>query len=174
MVGLLMLLTSCHARDRVHDSKLYDRVAHGGDHNTSASVPGKMAAVGNDSITTECEHESYANASKGLIVGQAGLHQDVFALRDRASPAANAYTLNEALLLEDLLRAEAKVASHSAEQANCIDEFAEHFATLTDVLVQADKVQRELHLSAFNEATRQADDLQEKQRGSEPAAKTPR
>jgi hypothetical protein len=133
-----------------------------------------MAAVGNDSITAECEHETYANASKGLIVGQEGLHEDVFALRDRAALAANAYSLNEALLLEDLLRAEAKVASHSAEQANCIDAFAEHLGTLTDKLVQADKVQRELHLSAFNEATRQADDLLEKQSGSGPAAKTPR
>jgi hypothetical protein len=174
VVGLLILLAGCRVRDRVHESKPYDRVANGGYHNTPASVDGKMAAVGNDSITTECGHESYANASKGLIVGQAGLHEDVFALRDRASLAANAYSLNEALLLEDLLRAEAKVASHSAEQANCIDEFAEHFATLTDVLVQADKVQRELHLSAFNEATRQADDLLEKQSRSGPAAKTPR
>jgi hypothetical protein len=172
VVGLLILLAGCRDRDKVHESN--DRVAHGGYHNTPASVPGKMAAVGNDSITTECEHESYTNASKGLIVGNAGLHEDVFALRDRASLATNAYSLNEALLLEDLLRAEAKVASHSAEQANCIDEFAEHFATLTDTLVQADKVQRELHLSAFNEATRQADDLLEKQSRSEPAAKTPR
>ena len=85
MVGLLILLAGCRVRDRVHESN--DRVAHGGYHNTPAPGPGKMAAVGNDSITTECEHETYANASKGLIVGEARLHEDVFAMRDRASLA---------------------------------------------------------------------------------------
>ena len=170
MVGLLMLLTGCRVRDRVHESGLYDRITHGGYHNAAARVPGKMAAVGNDTITAECEHESYANASKGLIVGEAGLHEDVFALRDRASLAAKAYSLSEALRLEDLLRAEAKIPTHSAQQADCIDEFAEHLETLTDTLVQADKVQRELDLSAFEDSTRQAEDQQKRQHQSQQSA----
>jgi hypothetical protein len=176
MVGVLILLTGCRGRDRVHESGFYDRIAHGGYRNAAAPVPGKMAAVGNDTITAECGHESYANASKGLIVGEAGLHEDVFALRDRASLAANAYSLSEALRLEELLRAEAKVPTHSAQQADCIDEFAEHLGTLTDTLVQADKVQREMDLSAFEDATRQAEDQQEKNQhqSEQSAAPSPR
>jgi hypothetical protein len=168
-VGLMLMLAGCHAKGRPNEGSARDARF-----NATSPGPGRKAELGRDSITTECEHESYANASKGLIVKDTGLHEDVFSLRDRASLAANAYNLNETLDLEALLRAEAKAAGHSAAQAACIDEFAEHFATLTDALVQADKVQRELDLSAFNEATRQADDQLEKQNGSEPAAKTPR
>jgi hypothetical protein len=174
VVGL-MLLAGCHARNKVTESKVNDTAARDARFNTTSPVPGRKAELGRDSITTECEHESYANASKGLIVKDTGLHEDVFSLRDRASLAANAYNLNETLGLEALLREEAKVAGHSGAQADCIDEFAEHFETLADSLVQADKVQKELDISAFNEATRQADDLLEKQSGSEqPGAKTPR
>jgi hypothetical protein len=134
---------------------------------------GGMAALGRDAITTECAHESYANASKGLIVAEVGLHEDVFALRDRASLAANAYTLDEALQLEDLLRAEAKVPAHSAEQADCIDEFAEHLGTLTDALLQADKAQKEMDIAAFEDATRQAEAQQGKQQHKSERTATP-
>jgi len=136
-----------------------------------------MAARGKDTIATECEHEPYANASKGLIVEEAGLHEDVFSLRDRDSLTATAYNLDEALRLEDLLRATAKVSGHSAEQVNCMDAFAQHFGTLTDVLLQADEVQRELDMSAFKEATKEAQDQLEKQsppESSQPTAPSPR
>jgi hypothetical protein len=168
VVGLLILLAGCRAKDRNHENTLYDQIARVGRPDAAAPAPGKMAAVGGDTITAECAHESYANASKGLIVGEAGLHEDVFALRDRASLAANAYSLSEALLLEDLLRAEAKVPAHSAAQADCIDEFAENFGTLTDALLQADKAQREMDLSAFEDSTKQAaDQLQKNQHENE-------
>jgi hypothetical protein len=175
VVGL-MLLAGCHARNRFSESTANDRIARDARFNTTSLAPGRKAELGRDSITTECEHESYANASKGLIVKDTGLHQDVFSLRDRASLAANAYNLNETLGLEALLFAEAKAAGHSGAQADCIDEFADHFVTLTDLLVQADKVQKELDVAAFNQATKQADDqLEKQQRGSEqPAAPSPR
>jgi hypothetical protein len=168
---LLLLLTGCHAKNKVGESGLSDQDGR-------VSTPGKMAALGKDTITTECEHESYANASKGLIVEEAGLHVDVFSLRDRDSLTATAYTLDEALRLEELLRGEAKVSGHSAEQAACIDAFAQHFGTLTDALVQADKVQRELDISAFKEATKEAEaeDQFEKQphKSEQPTAPGPR
>jgi hypothetical protein len=73
--------------------------------------------------------------------------------------------------LEDLLRAEAKVPEHSAKQADCIDEFAEHLGTLTDALVQADKAQKDMDLSAFEDSTRQAEDqLAKKQHESQQSA----
>jgi hypothetical protein len=172
----LMLLAGCHARNRFSESKPNDTAARDARFNTTSPVPDKMAELGRDTIATECSHESYANASKGLIVEETGLHEDVFSLRDRVSLTPNAYNLDEALGLEALLRAEAKAAGHSAAQADCIDEFAEHLATLTDTLVQADKVQKELDVAAFNEATKQADaQLEKQQRGSEqPAAPRPR
>jgi hypothetical protein len=165
VVGLL-LLSGCNAKESVQKSRLYDRIAQRGHFRASPlPVPGKMAADGRDAITAECSHESYANAKKGLIVGETGLHEDVFALRDRASFAANAYGMDEALRLEALLHEEARVAGHSAEQADCIDEFAEHLESLTDALAQADKLQKELDLSAFNNSRKQAEEqLEKKQR----------
>jgi hypothetical protein len=54
----------------------------------------------------------------------------------------------------------------------------QNFAVLTDALVQADKVQKELDLSAFKEASKeaQAEDQMEKQQGEseQPAAQGPR
>jgi hypothetical protein len=162
MIGLL-LLAGCNAKESVRRSRLYNRIAEKGHFKVSPPpVPGKMAAAGSDAITAECAHEPYANAKKGLIVGETGLHEDVFALRDRASFAANAYGMDEAVRLEALLHEEARVAGHSAEQADCIDEFAEHLESLTDALTQADKLQKELDLSAFNNSKKQAEEQMEK------------
>jgi hypothetical protein len=167
MIGLL-LLSGCNARESVRSSRLYQRISRERHPQPLPPTPGKMAAVGRDAITAECAHESYANASKGLIVGETGLHEDVFALRDRESFAANAYGMDEALRLEALLHEEAGVAGHSAEQADCIDEFAEHLESLTDALAQADKLQKELDLSAFNNSRKQAEEQLEKgQRATE-------
>jgi hypothetical protein len=163
MIGLL-LLSGCDAKESVRKSGLYERIAREGKP-PSPPAPGQMAANGRDAITAECAHESYANARKGLIVGETGLHEDVFALRDRESFAADAYGMDEALRLETLLHEEARVPGHSAAQADCIDEFAEHLESLTDALTQSDKLQKELDLSAFNNARKQAEEqLTKKQR----------
>jgi hypothetical protein len=156
MIGLL-LLCGCNAKENVRRSWIYERITGEGRFKPPPPpAPGQMAARGRDAITAGCAHESYANASKGLIVGETGLHEDVFELRDRESFAANAYGMNEALRLETLLHEEARIPGHSAEQADCIDEFAEHLESLTDALAQSDKLQKELDLSAFNNAREQA------------------
>jgi hypothetical protein len=158
MIGLL-LLSGCNAKESVRKSRLYERITREGRFKPPPPpAPGMMAAKGRDSITAECAHESYANARKGLIVGETGLHEDVFALRDRKSFAANAYGMDEALRLETLLHEEARVPGRSAQQANCIDEFAEHLESLTDALTQSDKLQKELDLSAFNNSRKQAEE----------------
>ena len=166
-LGLFVMLAGCHAKGKSSGSNAFDGLARRG---LAVSSPGKLAAVGKDAITRGCEHESYANASEGLIASESGLHEDVFALRDRDSLAVSAYSLKDALRLEDLLRAAAK-ASQSSTQAQCIGEFAQHFDTLTDTLLQADKVQRELDLSAFENSTKDAETLdqpEKKQTESEP------
>ena len=153
---LMLLLTGCHARNRAGESSVQDRAGQDRAFVTASTSVGRVAVLGRNRIAAECEHESYANASKGLIVEEAGLHEDVFSLRDRDSLTATAYNLDEALRLEDLLRAAAKASGHSAEQGKCMVAFAQHFGTLTDTLVQADKVQRELDIAAFKEATKEA------------------
>jgi hypothetical protein len=165
IIGLLTLLAGCHAKENIRETRLYQKIYRRSHFNPPSPVPGKMAAAGKDTIIAECAHESYANASKGLIVGEAGLHEDVFALRDRDSLAADAYSLDEAQRLEAMLRTEVSAAGHPAEQAACITQFVERLETLTGNLVEADKLQKEMDISAFNDSKRQAERvLEEKQR----------
>jgi hypothetical protein len=176
-VVVLMLLTGCHGRNRAGESNVQDRVGQDGAFVTASTASGRVAALGRNTIATECEHESYANASKGLIVEETGLHEDVFSLRDRDSLTATAYNLDEALRLEDLLRAAAKASGHRAEQGKCMDAFAQHFGTLTDTLVQADKVQKELDMAAFKQATKEAqteDQLEKDQPEKQPSPESVR
>ena len=111
---------------------------------------------------TECAKQSYETARKGLIVSETRLHEDVFVLRDRVSYQGIGYGLDEAQRLEGLLRAEARVGGHPTEQADCIEEFAEHLETLSDPLVEADERQRELDVSAFQDASKEAEGQAEK------------
>jgi hypothetical protein len=95
-------------------------------------------------------------------VSETGLHEDVFVLRDRVSYQGVGYELDEAQRLEGLLRAEAKVGGHPAQQADCIEEFAEHLETLSDPLVEADERQKELDASAFEDSSKEAQAQAEK------------
>jgi hypothetical protein len=121
-----------------------------------------MATDGSNLITTECAVQSYANASKGLIASETGLHEDVFSLRDRTSYQSNVYSLDEALKLEALLLTQTKTPGSPAEQSDCILLFAQHFETITDPLVQQDKELKELDVSAFNDSRKEAEQQLEK------------
>jgi hypothetical protein len=127
-----------------------------------AGVPGELAEKGKATIVAECEKQSYETARKGLIVSETGLHEDVFVLRERVSYTGVGYGLDEAQRLEDLLRAEAKVAGHPADQADCIEAFAEHLETLSDPLVEADERRKELDASAFTDAAKEAQEQADK------------
>jgi hypothetical protein len=161
VMGLLLLVAGCHAGRQSGDATLLERISRVG-HPRQAPKPGELAEKGKAAIVTECEKQSYETASKGLIVSEIGLHEDVFVLRDRVSYAGIGYELAEAQRLEDLLRAEAKVAGHPAEQANCIEAFAEHLETLSDPLVEADERLKELDASAFNDAAKEAQEQADK------------
>jgi hypothetical protein len=139
-----------------------------GHSNVTAPKPGELAEKGRAEIAVECEKQSYENASKGLIVSQTGLHEDVFALRDRVSYGAIGYSLDEAIRLEALLQADAKAAGLPAEQARCLQSFAEHLETLSDPLVEAEERLKELDVSAFNDAAKEAQAQADKKlRGAE-------
>jgi hypothetical protein len=154
-MSLLLLIAGCRAGQQSAEATLLERISRVG-HSRIALKPGELAEKGKAEIVTECEKQSYKTASKGLIVSETGLHEDVFVLRDRVSYAGIGYELDEAQRLEDLLRAEAKIAGHPTEQANCIEAFAEHLETLSDPLVEADERRKELDASAFNDASKEA------------------
>jgi hypothetical protein len=161
VMGLLLLVAGCHAGQQSGDSTLLERISRAG-HSRIAPRPGELAEKGKAAIVAHCEKQSYETASKGLIVSETGLHEDVFALRDRVSYAGVGYGLDEAQRLEDLLRAEARVAGHRREQANCIEAFAEHFEALSDPLVEADGRLKELDASAFADAAKEAQEQADK------------
>jgi hypothetical protein len=161
VLGLLLLVAGCHARQQSRDSTLLERISRAR-HSWVAPKPGELAEKGKAAIVTECEKQSYETARKGLIVSEIGLHEDVFVLRDRISYAGMGYGLDEAQRLEELLRAEAKGAGHSAGQAVCIEAFAEHLEALSDPLVEADERMKELDASAFSDATKEAEEQADK------------
>lgn len=153
-VGILILVAGCHRQ--AGDRTILERIRHAGRSKIVILDPQQLAEKGRTTIVAECEKQSYETASKGLIVSETGLHEDLFALRDRETYAGVGYGLEAALKLENLLRAEAKVAGHPAEQANCIEEFADHLEALSDPLVEADERQKELDVSAFKDAAKEA------------------
>jgi hypothetical protein len=143
-------------------------------HSQEAPTPGELAEKGRIEIVTECGTQSYENARNSLIVSKTGLHEDVFALRDRVSYGEIAYTLDEGLRLISSLRAESRSSKHSAEQSGCITEFAEYIETLTDPLVEADMRLKELDVSAFQDSTRSAQEqLDKKPSEAESPSTTP-
>jgi len=176
LVLVALVVAGCRARQS-GDATLLERISRVGRSN-EALKPGELAEKGRMEITTECEKQSYETAKKGLIVSETGLHEDVFTLRDRVSYGAVGYSLDEAIRLEALLRSEAKVAGRPAEQTECIQRFAEHLETLSDPLVEADERQKELDVSAFNDAAKEAQEqadkkLREPEKPVEPKTQQP-
>jgi hypothetical protein len=172
-LGILVLIAGCHGRQQSRDTTLLGRISRGGHSTVQAPKPGDLAEKGRAEITDECAKQSYKTARKGLIVSETALHEDVFTLRDRVSYGAVGYRLDDALRLEALLRVEAKSERHPAEQANCIEEFAEHLESVSDPLVEGDERLKELDASAFEDSAKEAQQLTERQlRAAEKRAKS--
>jgi hypothetical protein len=176
-MGALLLVGGCHASGS-GDTSILERIAHAARSKAGVAQPGELAEKGRAAITEECAKQSYQTASKGLIVSETGLHEDVFALRDRVSYGEDAYRLDDALQLESLLHVEADGLGHPTEQTECVQEFADHLETLTDPLIEADERQRELDLSAFKDSAKEAQEqadkrLSDSERSAEPKLQLP-
>jgi hypothetical protein len=153
----------------MEESSLYQRLSRmGSAHGGKAAELAKQGAA---SVVTECGKASFANVRNGLIIGKTGLHEDVFEMRDRDSLRAVGYNLNETLQLEEMLHDEAKVEGHSPEQAACITSFAEELEDVSDPLVESDRVQKEIDLSAFSKAEK--DDREQHGLETMPSPETP-
>jgi len=160
---MLLVFAGCHAGRRSGDPTLLERISRVEHAKVQPPASGELAERGRAAIREECAKQSYENARKGLIVSETGLHEDVFALRDRVSYGAIGYGLDEALRLESMLETNgANGRGLPAEQVLCIREFAEHLEALTDPLVEADERQKELNVSAFENATKEAQEQADK------------
>jgi hypothetical protein len=173
MAAILVLFAGCRTKDRNGNGTFLERAERRFHSNSAPPGSSKLAEEGRKAIATECGKQSYENALKGLIVSETGLHEDVFALRDRSSYTPIAYELDDALRLEELLEAEVRNGAHPAEQADCIQEFTEHLETLTDPLVEANKIQQDLDVSAFKDAAKEAESQTDKQAEEKPSKQNP-
>ena len=137
---------------------LLERLSHARNPGVDVSKPGELAEKGRAEIVEECAKQSYETASKGLIISEIGLHEDVFMLRDRVTYGAIGYSLDEALRLEEMLRAEANGSRHPVDQAECIHRFADHLEGVSDPLVEGDQRMKELDASAFKDASKEVEE----------------
>jgi len=158
----VLLIAGCRPHE-TSDRTLLARLSRAGHLKVEPPKPGELAEKGRAEITDECAKQSYETASKGLIVSEIGLHEDVFMLRDRVTYGAIGYSLDEALTLESMLRAEISSLTHPAEQTECIRHFAEHLESLSDPLVEADERLKELDASAFKDASKETERQTEEQ-----------
>jgi hypothetical protein len=152
---------------------LLERFSHARNPGVYVAKPGELAEKGRAEIVEECAKQSYETASKGLIISEIGLHEDVFMLRDRVSYGAMGYSLDEALRLEEMLHAEANGQQHPADQTECIRRFAEHMESLSDPLIEDDQRLKELDSSAFKDASKEAQEerMREAEKALDPKRK---
>jgi hypothetical protein len=168
---MLILLTGCRGA-RMQDSELYARLSRIG-HRPGERGMDELAKEGAVAVVTECGKTSFANVRTGLIIGETKLHEDVFEMRNRVSFRAVFYGLDDTLQLEEMLNAEASAGRHSDKQARCMQSFAEHLKSLTDPIVEGDRLQREIDLSAFNRATKQSEEENQREFDSLPLPNAP-
>ncbi|WP_353067458.1 hypothetical protein RBB77_11155 [Tunturibacter psychrotolerans] len=131
--------------------------------------PNHLAAEGLATLTATCEKQSFENARTGLIVSQTGLREDVFALRSRTYSSV-AFSLDAALKLEEVLRNELKDKKQPGEQRECVQQFEGYLETLTDPLVEQDKLSKELDASAFKDSTKEAQEELKREKETEEMA----
>jgi len=80
----------------------------------------------------------------------------VFALRSGTSYASIALGLSDALKLEDVLRKHMKNNSLPSWQMGCVQQFEGYLETLTNPIMEQDKLAKDLDASAFKESTKEA------------------
>jgi hypothetical protein len=154
VAGILMLTVGCHSARRSDDlsgSPLSrDQVP------ITSLGPNHLAAEGLATIAAGCQTQSFEAARDNLIVSRTGLHEDVFALRSRTSSASFAFSLDDALKLEDVLRKQLQQNQMPGNEQDCVQKFEGYLETLTDPVLEQDKSAKELDASAFKDSTNEA------------------
>ena len=153
LAGKVILIAGCHSG---HRSDVLNSLSSLTQPKTVAREPNHFTAEGSAAITATCGKQSFENARKGLIASQTGLHEDVFALRSRTSYASLAFSLDDALRLEDVLRKELNENQQRTEEWECVRQFEEYLETLTDPMVEQDRLAKDFDAAAFKDSTREA------------------
>ncbi len=174
-VTTLCIMNATGCRYHSHEVRLSDAAIEAGRVDTPQASAKKIADAG-VAIVSACAIEPYDNASKGLIVDEPGLDEDVLDLRDRNSLRTIPFGLGETERLASLLEKETSIAGHPsypAEQIACIQQFVSHLHSLTQPLIQANEVQKQLDASAFDKAAKEAEQETEEQTQQEEKALQP-
>jgi hypothetical protein len=168
LAGMLILIAGCRSGHR--SDVLLEGLSSLTQPKITALGPNHLAAEGSATITATCEKQSFETARNGLIVSQTELHEDVFALRSRTSYASIAFGLDDALRLEDVLGKELKENQQPAGQWECVQQFEGYLETLTDPMVEQDKLARELDATAFKDSTKEAQEELKREKDTETLA----
>jgi hypothetical protein len=150
----ILLMAGCHSGNR--SNSLLEGLTSTAQPQAFNLGPNHLAAAGLATITAACEKQSFESVRSGLIVSQTGLHEDVFAMRSRTYNAFIAFGLDDALKLEDVLRKELNADRQPGEQRECVQQFEGYLETLTDPLVEQDKLAKDLDASAFKDSNKEA------------------
>jgi hypothetical protein len=167
LAGVVMLIGGCHSG---HQSDAFLKgLSNLAQAQTATLGPNHLAAEGAAAITETCAKQSFENARNGLIVSQTGLHEDLFGMRSRTSYASIAFSLNDALRLEDVLRKKLNERQQPAAERECVQQFVGYLETLTDPMVEQDKLSKDLDAAAFKDSTREAqEELKREQQKTPP------
>ncbi|MDQ2833558.1 MAG: hypothetical protein M3Y50_07390, partial [Acidobacteriota bacterium] len=65
------------------------------------------------------------------------------------------YRLDDTLQLEEMLEAVGRAGAGSSGQTECTQKFAERLEGMTDPMIEADKLQKDIDLSAFSKAAKE-------------------
>jgi hypothetical protein len=168
LAGIPVLIAGCHSGHQ--SGVVLAGLASVTQPKTTSLGPNHLVAEGTATIRATCGQQSFENARNGLIVSQTGLHEDVFALRSGTSYASIVFNLDDALLLEDVLRNELKENQQPIEQWKCVQQFEGYLETLTDPMVEQDKLAKELDATAFKDSTREAQEELRREKENEALA----
>ena len=168
LAGMVILIEGCHSG---HQS---DALLNGLSSLTQAKTarlgPNHLAAEGAAAITETCGKQSFENVRNGLIVSQTGLHEDIFGMRSRTSYVSMEFSLDDTLRLEDVLQKELDQSQQPAAERECVQQFVGYLETLTDPMVEQEKLVKDLDAEAFKDSTREAqEELKREQQKPPPA-----
>ncbi|WP_353069070.1 hypothetical protein RBB75_19655 [Tunturibacter empetritectus] len=166
LAGMVVLIEGCHSG---HQS---DALLNALTSQAQAKTlgPNHLAAEGAAAIVETCGKQSFENARNGLIVSQTGLHEDIFGMRSRTSYVSIAFSLDDALRLEDVLRKKLNESQQPSAEQECVQQFVGYLEALTDPMVEQDKLAKDLDAAAFKDSTREAqEELKREQQKAPPA-----
>jgi len=169
LAGMMILIGGCHSS---HGSDVLNGLSSLTPPKIATLGPNHLVAEGSAAITETCGKQSFENARNGLIVSQTGLHEDMFALRSRTLYASIAFGLDDALKLEDMLRKELKENQQATAERQCVQQFEEYLETLSDPMVEQDRLAKDQDAAAFKDSTREAqEELKREQAAPAPSGR---